>query len=112
MWQFKYKLLKLQGQLVKAEHTKSSTEDKTLSNRRQRIRQGRRNRRRKEELPEAPWAGAWRRPRRNPRWRMVQRSGEAGGAVWEEGQSEGNPECSYGTAHRPEVRELDSTELE
>lgn len=55
------------------------------------------------ELPEAPWAGAWRRPRRRSRhWRTVQRSGEAEGAAWEEGQSEGSPECSYGTVHQPD----------
>lgn len=35
---------------------------------------------------------------------MVQRSGEAEGAAWEEGQSEGSPECSYGTARQPGMR--------
>lgn len=59
----------------------------------------------KEELPEAPWAGAWQMLRRRScRWRMVQRSGEAEGAAWEEGQSEGSPECSCGSVRPPEMR--------
>lgn len=62
-------------------------------------------RKRRKELPEAPWVGAWRRPRRRSHhWRTAQRSGEAEGAAWEEGRSEGSPGCSYGTAHRPGVR--------
>lgn len=61
---------------------------------------------RKEELPEAPWRDAWQRPRRRcHHWRRVQRSGEGGGAAWEEGRSGGNPECSCGTARQPVVRE-------
>lgn len=58
------------------------------------------------EIPAAPWAGAWRRPRRRSHhWRTIQRSGEAKVAAWEEGESEGNPECSYGTAHQPGMEE-------
>lgn len=40
---------------------------------------------------------------------MVQRNEEAKGAAWEEGQSEGSPECSYGTARQPGMREWHST---
>lgn len=54
--------------------------------------------------PEAPWVGAWPRPRRN-RWRTVQRSGEAEEAASEVGPSGGSPECSYGSAHQPVVAE-------
>lgn len=64
---------------------------------------------RRKELPEAPWVGAWRRPQRSRHWRMVQRNEEAKGAAWEEGQSEGSPECSYGTARQPGMREWHST---
>lgn len=67
----------------------------------------------REELPEAPWAGAWRRPRRRSRhWRTVQRSGEAEGAAWEEGRSEGSPECSYGTARQPGMRGTHRKEMQ
>lgn len=89
---------------------KSSSEGEKESDRRQMKRQGRR---RRKELPEAPWAGAWRRPRRRSHhWRTVQRSGEAEGAAWEEGPSEGSPECSYGTSHQPGVRESYRTKME
>lgn len=46
----------------------------------------------------AAWLGP---QRRSYHWRTVQRSGEAEGAAWEEGQPEEIPECSYGTAHQP-----------
>lgn len=62
---------------------------------------------RRKQLPEAPWVGAWQMLRtRSRRWRTVQRSGEAEGAAWEEGRPEGSPECSYGSARRPEMKEL------
>lgn len=62
---------------------------------------------RRKELPEAPWVGAWQMRRtKSRRWRTVQRSGEAEGAAWEEGRPEGSPECSYGSARRPEMEEL------
>lgn len=74
---------------------------------------GEKRKRKREGLPEAPWAGAWRRPRRRSRrWRTVQRSGEAEGAAWEGGRSEGSPECSYGTARRPGMRESYRTKTE
>lgn len=58
---------------------------------------------RRKELPEAPWVGAWQMRRtKSRRWRTVQRSGEAEGAAWEEGRPEGSPECSYGSARRPD----------
>lgn len=59
--------------------------------------------RRGKELPEAPWVGAWRwPPKPSRRWSKVQRSGEAEGAAWKEGRTEGSPECFFGNARQPE----------
>lgn len=65
-----------------------------------------------EELPEAPWVGAWRRPlKRSLHWSKVQRSGEAEGAAWKEGRTEGSPECSYGNARQPGMKGLEKTNM-